>query len=101
MRPSVEAAWASSTALVSTAATRTSAMVYDGLADPANWPAVLFFAAALIVLRLSLRLASGAPSPGSQVLLLPRRLVTLVIIPALACTIAPCPNPNPNPKALP
>ena len=97
MRPSVEAAWASSTALVSTAATR----VYDGLTDPANWPAVLFFVAALIVLRLSLRLASGAPSPGSRVLLLPRRLVTLVIIPALACTIAPCPNPNPNLKALP
>jgi hypothetical protein len=90
VRPSVEAAWESSTALVSTEATR----LYDGLADPANWPAVLFFVAALVVLRLSLRLASGAPSPGSRVLLLPRRLVTLVIIPALApsrltCTIAP------------
>ena len=89
MRPSVEAAWESSTALISTEATR----LYDGLADPANWPAVLFFVAALIVLRLSLRLASGAPSPG--------RLVTVVIIPALACTIAPYPNPNPNPKILP
>ena len=61
----------------------------DGLADPANWPAVLFFVAALIVLRLSLRLAGGAA--GSRVLFLPRRLVTRLLVPALACTIAHAP----------
>ena len=81
MRPSIEAAWGSSAAAVSSAATR----AYGGLADPANWPAVLFFLAALIVLRLSLRLVGGR---SGSVFFLPRRLVTLLLIPALACTIA-------------
>ena len=85
IRPSIEAAWDSSAAIASSVATR----VHDGLANPANWPAVFFFVAALVVLRLSLRLAGGAP--GARVLLLPRRLVTLVLVPALACTIAHAP----------
>ena len=56
-----------------------SAAVVSGVA---NWPAVLFFVAALIVLRLSLRLAGGAA--GSRVLFLPRRLVTRLLVPAIS-----------------